>query len=232
MISILDQLEPSLWLLNGTVGFGAEAVWLLRATDLAPPLYHCAIDIIHAGHDDFPCSSNYLSVARMAALMGRQDEALAYFELARRHLDASGQRPLRGIVDLDEARALSRGTFGDQHKAQQLAIAAHQRFVGLGMTSWAQAAIMLRDEITSRMQESHAVPGGLTQRELDVVRLIVRGYSDRQIGEDIFVSPRTVNAHVRNILAKTQLKNRTELTMWALEHGLIRTETGDATPQE
>ena len=37
----------------------------------------------------------------------------------------------------------------------------------------------------------------------------------------MFISPRTVNAHVRNILAKTRLKNRTELSIWAVEHGLV-----------
>jgi DNA-binding CsgD family transcriptional regulator len=195
-------------------------------------LYQCALDIIQAGHDDFPCSSNFLSVARMAALIGRQEEAIAYFDLARGHLDASGQRPLRGIVDLDEARVLARGTYGDQHKAHRLAIAAHQRFVDLGMTGWALTAAALRDDLAVRMQESNAVPGGLTQRELDVVRLVVRGYSDRQIGDDIFVSPRTVNAHIRNILAKTQLKNRTELSMWAMEHGVVRADSNESASSE
>jgi DNA-binding NarL/FixJ family response regulator len=52
------------------------------------------------------------------------------------------------------------------------------------------------------------------------VRLVARGYSDRQISDELYVSPRTVNAHIRNILGKTDCGNRTELSVWALEHGV------------
>jgi NarL family two-component system response regulator LiaR len=58
------------------------------------------------------------------------------------------------------------------------------------------------------------------------VRLVAKGYSDRSIGEEMYVSPRTVNAHVRNILAKTKVKNRTELSLWAVREGLVRQEPG------
>ena len=56
---------------------------------------------------------------------------------------------------------------------------------------------------------------------MDILRLVARGHSDRQIGERLFLSPRTVNAHVRHMLAKTLLGNRTELSVWAVEQGLV-----------
>lgn len=226
LIRILDQLEPTLWLLNGTVGFAASAVWALGADELAGEVYQCALGIIEAGHDDFPASSNFLSVARMSVLLGRVDEARLWFEKARRHLDESGQRPLRAIVDLDEATVLARGSFADRDAALGLASLARDRFAGLGMTSWAGRAVALIEELERWMRETHAIPAGLTQRELEVLRLVAKGFSDRQIGDAMFVSPRTVNAHVRHILAKTQLKNRTELSIWAVEHSLVRADTG------
>ena len=89
------------------------------------------------------------------------------------------------------------------------------------MMGWANRSASLATSMVERQSDPHSAPGGLTQREMDVVRRVARGHSDRQIGEEIFVSPRTVNAHVRNILAKTQLKNRTELSLWAVEQGII-----------
>jgi DNA-binding CsgD family transcriptional regulator len=64
-------------------------------------------------------------------------------------------------------------------------------------------------------------PSALSHRELEVLQLIARGQSDRQISEHLFVSPRTVNAHIRNMLAKTHTSNRTELTVWAIEQGKV-----------
>ena len=221
LVEILGELEPTLWLLNGTVGFAASTAWALGAKEYARPIYECAIDIIYAGHDDFPGASNFLSVARMAALMGREDEARTYFGMAREHLDQSGQRPLRAVVDFDEAGILAKGDFGARDQAIDLARGAEARFRDLGMMGWANRSASLATSLVERQSDPHSAPGGLTQRELDVVRRVARGHSDRQIGEEIFVSPRTVNAHVRNILAKTQLKNRTELSLWAVEQGII-----------
>jgi DNA-binding CsgD family transcriptional regulator len=65
------------------------------------------------------------------------------------------------------------------------------------------------------------LPAGITARELDILQLVVRGNSDRQIGEDLYLSPRTVNAHIRHMLAKTTLSNRTELSVWAVEQGIV-----------
>ena len=50
---------------------------------------------------------------------------------------------------------------------------------------------------------------GLTPREIDVLRLLAHGRSNREIGEALFISPRTVNFHVTNLLAKLELDSRT-----------------------
>ena len=222
LVDVLDHLEPTLWLLNGTVSLAAAAVWTLQAADLAPTLRVHTERVIAAGHDDFPCCSNHLAIARLATLQGLSDDARLAFARARTHLDRSGQRPTRAMVDLDEASVLARGSFADRDAAIALAEQAGAQFGELGLPAWKQRASFLATKLTARQQEPGEAPAGLTQRELDVVRRIARGYSDRQIGDEIFVSPRTVNAHVRNILAKTNLKNRTELSIWAIEQGLVR----------
>jgi predicted ATPase/DNA-binding CsgD family transcriptional regulator len=63
-------------------------------------------------------------------------------------------------------------------------------------------------------------PDGLTSREVDVLRLIARGKSNRAISEDLFISENTVANHVKNILSKTQSANRTEAATYAIEKGL------------
>ncbi|MFW9097914.1 LuxR C-terminal-related transcriptional regulator [Corynebacterium striatum] len=60
----------------------------------------------------------------------------------------------------------------------------------------------------------------LTRRELEVLRLLARGYTYREIGERLFISVKTVETHASNILRKTQQSNRHQLTRWAASHDL------------
>ena len=57
---------------------------------------------------------------------------------------------------------------------------------------------------------------GVTSRELDVLRLVAAGLSNRAISERLFLSPRTVETHVANLLGKTGSANRNELRAWSL----------------
>jgi DNA-binding NarL/FixJ family response regulator len=60
----------------------------------------------------------------------------------------------------------------------------------------------------------------LTERETDVLRLVAKGMTARQIGERLVVSHRTVESHVQNTLRKLQLHNRAQLVRYAIEQGL------------
>ena len=61
----------------------------------------------------------------------------------------------------------------------------------------------------------------LTDRETEVLRLVAKGLTARQIAERLVLSHRTVQNHVQNTLTKLQLHNRVELTRYALEQGLV-----------
>jgi DNA-binding NarL/FixJ family response regulator len=61
----------------------------------------------------------------------------------------------------------------------------------------------------------------LTPREMEVLRLLAQGLSNRKIGERLSVNERTVKSHVAAILAKLEAANRTDAVMRALERGLI-----------
>lgn len=64
-----------------------------------------------------------------------------------------------------------------------------------------------------------SLPAGLTARELDVLTLVARGESDAEIGERLSISPRTVHAHMRNLMAKLDCSTRTRLAIRALRAG-------------
>ena len=61
----------------------------------------------------------------------------------------------------------------------------------------------------------------LTQRELDVLRLIVQGYTNKQVAEELSISIQTVEGHRSNLTEKLGLKSRVELVRYAREHHLI-----------
>jgi NarL family two-component system response regulator LiaR len=62
----------------------------------------------------------------------------------------------------------------------------------------------------------------LTSRELDVLRCLARGLSNRGIANELSVSTRTVTTHVRHILDKLNLGNRTQAALYAVEHGIVQ----------
>lgn len=77
----------------------------------------------------------------------------------------------------------------------------------------------LATEPASRAQADPGVPQ-LTDRETEVLRLVAKGLSYRQIAERLVISHRTVQNHVQNTLGKLQLHNRVELVRYAIERGL------------
>jgi len=61
----------------------------------------------------------------------------------------------------------------------------------------------------------------LTEREQEVMRLIARGYTYREVGEKLFISIKTVETHVGKVLHKLQLSNRHELAYWAAQRRIV-----------
>ena len=66
-------------------------------------------------------------------------------------------------------------------------------------------------------------PDGLSERELEVLRLIALGHTNVEIGEQLYLSTRTVETHRAHIQQKTRASTRAELVRYAIDHGLIKT---------
>src|SRR5690606_38542350 len=71
------------------------------------------------------------------------------------------------------------------------------------------------------LADSHEELDRLSARELEVMRLIARGFSYKEVAAELFISVKTVETHVSAVLRKLQLSSRHELTAWALERKLL-----------
>ena len=96
------------------------------------------------------------------------------------------------------------------------AIVAAVRAAALGQT-WFSPAIELKIDAWKRGE----LPGGLTERELEVLRLGAAGLSNKQSARQLCITVRTANFHVGNILQKLGVASRVEAAMWAKERGLV-----------
>jgi NarL family two-component system response regulator LiaR len=78
----------------------------------------------------------------------------------------------------------------------------------------------LISELSAPPVDKPAVGDGLTAREVEILKLVARGYSNQKIGKKLSVSESTVGKHVSNILDKLHLANRTQAALYALRAGL------------
>ena len=81
-----------------------------------------------------------------------------------------------------------------------------------------------------RAPARRAWPGGLTAREVDVLRLLARGNSNKQIAQRLVVSPKTASNHVEHIYSKLGVSSRASATLFATQHGLMGTFESAADP--
>lgn len=75
--------------------------------------------------------------------------------------------------------------------------------------------------ILTILNETLELPAGLTLRELDVIRLVAEGLSNKEVGERLHISPNTAANHVRSILTKTGSQNRTRAAIYAAQNNLL-----------
>ena len=111
--------------------------------------------------------------------------------------------------------AAQRGGLGELGKAMSVLQGSLSMTSDLGVR-----ALLERAAEAAQPARSPSYPDELTEREVEVVRLISKGRSNRQIADELFITTNTVANHVKNILSKTQSANRTEAAAYAIEKGL------------
>ncbi len=127
-------------------------------------------------------------------------------EALREEIEAP--RPAAYWADYERRVAVARGQLDEEAFAE----------------AWDQRRAMtpeqaLAEEETAPKQATY--PAGLTAREAEVLRLVARGMSNAECGRELFISPRTVDAHLTSIYAKLGTSSRTAATRYAIEHDLV-----------
>jgi DNA-binding NarL/FixJ family response regulator len=89
---------------------------------------------------------------------------------------------------------------------------------------------ILREFARGEPASSRPTDGVLTDRERQVLRLVARGLTNREIAEALVIAENTVKNHLRNILAKLHLDNRVQAAAYALREGLASTDTEKQVP--
>jgi DNA-binding CsgD family transcriptional regulator len=82
------------------------------------------------------------------------------------------------------------------------------------------APLQLPDDPSAEREEPDEAPFGLTERELQVLELVSRGCTNREIGEQLYMAEKTASVHVSRILAKLEVRGRTEAAAVAHRHGI------------
>jgi len=119
---------------------------------------------------------------------------------------------------LQSALALAAAGVGD---ASGLAESACSTFGDLGLDVWRQKASNLLRTLGARPPRRGQAPGGLSARELEVLRLVCAGASNPQVAARLVISRKTAARHVANIFAKLGVHSRAEATRIAVERGLL-----------
>ncbi|MBO4206704.1 response regulator [Micromonospora echinofusca] len=197
-----------------------------------------ARDLTEAGHLVVATSGEGRQAVRIAAAV-RPDVVVLDLQLP----DVSGVEVIQGLVTaLPEVRVLMLSASGEQQSVLDavkagatgylLKSASPAEFLdAVGRTAQGEPVFTpgLAGLVLGEYRRLASQPGGsagrdaaprLTERETEVLRLVAKGMSYKQIAQRLGLSHRTVQNHVQNTLGKLQLHNRVELTRYAIEQGL------------
>ena len=167
----------------------------------------------------FGAAARYLGM--LAATMKRWPDAERHFESALEMNARQGARPWLAHTQYQyAAMLLARKGPGDRERGLALLEGAAAIARELGMQALAERVAALAEEAEAQTGKVR-YPAGLSQREVEVLRLIAAGKGNREIAERLFVSHNTVANHVRSILTKTNTANRTEAAAFAVQHALV-----------
>jgi DNA-binding CsgD family transcriptional regulator len=212
----LEGFRVSLWLASLT--YLADACSAVADVEVAAlvypelaPLSGASVMIGH-GVACYGAADRYLGM--LAATLGDLDAAERHFEAALALNGEMGARTWLAHTAYEYGRMLL--TRGDRARAESLLAEATALGESIGMPT-----LLARIRaLGARPARAEGLPDDLSQRELDVLRLVARGLSNREIGAALHISGHTAANHVSSILRKTESANRTEAAAYAYRRGL------------
>jgi ATP/maltotriose-dependent transcriptional regulator MalT len=161
-----------------------------------------------------------VGLAGLAVDTGRANVAARLLGAVEAIQEGTGALSLMWPEERDRAAVSARAALGEGEYLREFA--AGREIDAEAVKVEALALVdALSASATDVNSETGRVPFGLSGRELEVLRLLAGGQSDRQIGETLFCSHRTVNSHVAHIYQKLGVNSRAEATLVAQRAGLL-----------
>ncbi len=156
--------------------------------------------------------------AEVAALHHERIDGSGY------HRGASGDQlghPARLLAAADAYHAMCEDRPHRPAHAPGDAASLLTKEVDAGRLGWAEVDAVLAAAGQATRPPNVARPAGLTEREVDVLRLIARGLSNKQVAAALRISPKTVGHHIEHLYAKAGVTTRAGATLFAMEQGLL-----------
>ena len=200
----------------GCLGFvAASRQDVSAAQELYPNL------LSQPGQWSWLCSTDRLR-GLLVQILGDLDKATTHFEDALNFNQQAGYGPELAWTSYEYGKLLvQRSNPRDQVRAANLLDEALRISTELGMPTLMDRVASLREQTGLQSTKTPTYPDGLTEREVEILRLVAAGKSNPEIAEELFISPRTVSTHVSNILNKIGAANRTEAATYASRQGLL-----------
>jgi DNA-binding CsgD family transcriptional regulator/tetratricopeptide (TPR) repeat protein len=215
-----DGLRATLWV--GSLTYLADACAAVGDAALAellyPELAPLAGGNVAIGHGVacYGAADRYLGL--LAATLGEHARAVEHFEQALAVNRKMGAMTWVAHTLYAYGRTLRmRGSGDDVVQASELLSEAATLAERIGMPVLVARARALG----ARVEHASTPPDDLSWREVEILRLVAAGRSNREIGEELYISGHTVANHVRSILRKTGAANRTEAAGYAYRHSLV-----------
>jgi DNA-binding NarL/FixJ family response regulator len=190
------------------------------------------IEVVGAAVDGVSATEQALALAPDVVLMDVRMPGLSGVEAAERILTAQPDAKIVMLTGSDDeqdlfaaVRAGAAGYLLKELSIEAVAGAVRAAHRGEGLVAPSMVANLLREftTLSRRIEDDDARDGEpkLTDREVEVLRLVARGMSNKEIATQLVIAENTVKNHVRNILEKLRLRSRTEAAMYAVREKLI-----------
>jgi DNA-binding CsgD family transcriptional regulator/tetratricopeptide (TPR) repeat protein len=214
----LDEFRKSLWLASLTyltdacAALGDEPTAAL----LYPELQPLSGGNVMIGHlvACYGAADRYLGM--LAATLGEWQRAEGHFERAMELNRRMGAVTWLAHTEYEYARMLIGQGRGERTRVGALLGEARELAERIGTPR-----LLSGIRAVGSATPSAGLPDGLSPREVQILRQVARGLSNREIGATLFISEHTVANHIRSILRKTGCANRTEAASYAHGHGLV-----------
>ncbi len=165
-------------------------------------------------------------LGEVALLEGAVDRAADHFEQALERLGEVDMPFDRAYTQMRAGTALVAA--GERELGIERLTSAYRTFRRLRAAPFAKQAAADLEELGEQVEQrlgrraaGELARGGLTRRELEILRFVAVGRTNREIARELFLSPRTVDMHVHNVLGKLACRSRTQATTKAHELGLL-----------